>query len=109
MAARTIDRIDSKTVDTRREYAASLDAPIVVNGATVLPSQTKAFLKITDIRKAGFKRPATVSLLLIAVDVSGQRVNLETGKLDSRNGSQGKKTARDAAIGGAGVLCLGQT
>ena len=32
---RTIDAIDSKTGDTYREYAASLDEPIVVNGVVM--------------------------------------------------------------------------
>jgi hypothetical protein len=107
IAVRTIDRIDSKTADTYREYAASLDDPVVVSGVTVLPAHTKAILRVTEIERAGFKRPASLTLALIALDISGQRVNLDTGTLVSKGGSQGKKTGKAAVIGAAGGAAVG--
>ncbi len=98
---RTIDEINSKSADEYKEYAASLDAPVQVNGVTVLPAQTRAFFKATDIVKPGLKRRASLSLSLVAVMVSGQRVRVETSKLESKGGPQGTRTGKAAVIGGA--------
>ncbi len=106
---RTTDHIDSKLADVYREYAASVDEPVVVNGVVVIPPHANAFLKLTDVKKAGFKRPASLSLALIAVTIAGQRVSVQTGSLDSKSGSQGKSTAEKAAVGaaaGAGIGAL---
>jgi hypothetical protein len=106
IAVRTIDRIDSKTADKYKEYAASLDDPIVVDGATVVPANANAFLRVADARKAGITRRASLSIVLVAVRVNGHRVNVETGDVDSQSGSQAKRTATGAAVGagaGAGI------
>jgi hypothetical protein len=100
IAVRTIDLIDSKTADPHKEYAASLDAPVAVNGVTVLPTHTKAVFRVTDIKKGGLKSRASLSLSLIAVTVSGQRVGVETSSLESESGSRGKSTGKAALIGG---------
>lgn len=81
IAIRTIDWIDSKTANTYREYAATLDDAVVVNGLTVLPAKTDAFFRVTDIVPSGFRRPAALSLSLVAVTVSGVRVSVETSRL----------------------------
>jgi hypothetical protein len=106
---RTTERIDSKKADLYREYAASLDEPVVVNGVTVIPAHSNAYLRLTSIEKAGFKHPAALSLALIAVTISGQRIPVETGSLDSKAGSQGKDTLKKAGMGaaaGAGIGAL---
>jgi hypothetical protein len=97
---RTIDKIDSKTAVENQEYAASLDAPVMLAGVTVLPAQTSVFFRATDISNPKFK-PASVKLSLSAVMVSGQRIPVETIKLESTGEAQGKKTAKYALIGGA--------
>jgi hypothetical protein len=107
IAIRTIDRIQSKKADLNKDYAASLDAPVVVNGVTVLPASTTAFLKVSDVQSAGFKRNASLSLSLVGLSVSGQRVTLETGKLDSQSGSQGKRTLTATAIGAGAGAAIG--
>ena len=86
IAIRTIDRIDSKNADLKREYAANLDDPIVVNGVTVAPANTRAFLRVTDVQRAGFARRASLSISLIAVNINGQRVNVERDEVDSKSG-----------------------
>lgn len=107
IAIRTIDRIDSKTADTYREYAATLDDPVVVNGLTVLPAKTNAFFRVNDIEPPGFRRPASLSLTLVAVTVSGVRVSVETSRLASEGEAQGKNTAKAVAIGGAVGAVIG--
>jgi len=107
IAIRTIDRIDSKTADLNREYAASLDDPLVVNGVAVAPANASAFLRVTDKQRSGFTRRASLSLSLVAVNINGQKVKVETGKVDSQSGSQAKRTATGAAVGAGTGAAIG--
>ena len=106
IAVRTTNRIDSKNADRNREYAGSLDAPIVVNGVELVPANADAVLKVVDAQSSGLTHRASLSTVLVAVVIRGQRVNLETGKIDSKSGSHAKRTAAGGAIGagaGAGI------
>jgi uncharacterized protein YcfJ len=107
IAIRTVDRIDSKNADLHREYAASLDDPVVVDGVQVVAANTNAFLRVTDKQRSGFSRRASLSISLIAVTVHGQRVNVETDKVDSKSGSQAKQTAAGAGIGAGTGAAIG--
>jgi outer membrane lipoprotein SlyB len=107
IAVRTIDHIDSKNADLHREYAASLDDPVVVNGVMVVPANANAFLRVTDIQRSGFARRASLSLSLIAVTINGERVQVETGKVDSKSGSQAKRTLTGAAVGAGTGAAIG--
>jgi len=108
IAIRTVDRIDSKSADLRREYAAVLDDPIVVDGVTMAPANANAFLQVTDKKSSGFKRRASVSLSLTAVVINGQRVNVVTDSVNSQSGSQAKRTLAGTAAGaGTGAVIGG--
>jgi hypothetical protein len=107
IAIRTIDEIDSKTADEYREYAASLDAPVAIKGVTILPAQTRALFRVTDIVKPGLRRRASFSLTLVAVMISGQRNRIETSKLESEGSAQGRRTGKAALIGGATGAAFG--
>jgi len=99
ISIRTVDRIESKKADLNREYVASLDAPLVINGVTVLPPNSTAFLRVSDVQSAGFKRNASLSISLIGITNLGHRVSLETDKLDSHSGSQGNRTLAATGVG----------
>ena len=102
---RTIDAIDSKTGDTYREYAASLDEPLVVDQVTIAPAKSNAVLKIAEIKQAGkLKGSTTLSLHLIAVTINDQRVALDTSDVVSASTGKGKTTARNGAIGNRGWM-----
>jgi hypothetical protein len=73
----------------------------LLNGVTILAAHTKAFFRATDIVKPGLTKRASLSLSLVAVMVAGQRVSVETSKLESKGGSQKKRTGKAAVIGGA--------
>jgi hypothetical protein len=106
IALRTIDRIDSRKADTFKEYAASLDDPVVVNGTVVIPANANAFVKASDIHAPGVTRRASLSLTLVGVTVNGQRVEVQTGKVDSQSGSQAKRAVATTLAGaavGAGI------
>jgi hypothetical protein len=106
IAISTIDRIDSKTADKNKEYAASLDDPVIVDGVTVVPAKTNAFLRVTDVKNPKFKR-ASLSLSLVALTVNGQRVEVNTDKVDSQSGTRATRTAVGAAAGAGAGAAIG--
>jgi hypothetical protein len=106
IAVRTIERIDSKKADLSREYAGSLDDPILVDGVEVVPANANAVLKVIEVQRPGLTHRATLATALVAVTIHGQRVRVETGKVDSTAGSQAKRTLTGTAAGagaGAGI------
>jgi hypothetical protein len=107
IAARTIDRIDSKRTNKSQEYRASLEDPIVVDGVTVAPENTSAILRVTDFKNPHLSGHPTLSLALIALVINGHRINLETGSLESRAGSRSKRTAIGAGAGAGAGAAIG--
>ena len=107
IAVRTIERIDSKKADLRREYAGSLDDPIVVNGVEVVPANANAILKVVEAQGPGLTHRASLSTVLVAVIVNGQRFNVETAKVDSKAGSQAKHTLTGTAVGAGTGAAVG--
>jgi hypothetical protein len=107
IAARTIDRIDSKKADKFREYRASLDDPIVVDGVTVAPENTSAILRVTEFKNPHLSGHPMLSLALIAVVINGRRINLETDSVESRAGSRSKRTAIGAGAGAGTGAAIG--
>lgn len=104
IAVRTNQYIDSKKADLYKEYAASLDDPVVVDGVTVIPVNANAVLRVSQVQASGITRRASLSMTLIAVTVNGRRIDIKTGPIDSKSGSQAKRTATGAAVGaGAGA------
>ena len=107
IAIRTIDSITSKKADVNREYAASLDDPIVVDGVEVVPANANAFLRISDVHSGGIARHASLAISLIAVTINGRRVTIEVDKVDSSSGSKAKRTATGAVAGAAAGAAIG--
>ena len=106
IAIRTVDRIASKTASLSKEYAASLDDPVIVDGVQVAPAGANAFLRVAEAKSSGLGHRASLSITLVAVVINGERVKVETGKVDSQAGSPAKRTVAGAAIGagaGAGI------
>ena len=107
IAVRTIERIDSKKADLSREYAGSLDDPIVVDGVEVVPANANAVLKVVEAQGPGLTHRATMATALIAVMIHGQRVNVVTGRVDSTAGSQAKRTVAGTAVGAGTGAAIG--
>jgi hypothetical protein len=101
ISIRTIDRIDSKKSELGKEYPASLDDPILVDGMPVVAANTNAFVRIVE------KSRGSLSLALSAVTINGQRVAVSTDKLDSRRGSTVKRTAIGAGAGAGTGAAIG--
>ncbi|HXE62004.1 MAG TPA: hypothetical protein VN519_00600 [Bryobacteraceae bacterium] len=110
IAVRTIDPIDSQTAQSGKEYAASLDEQVEVNGVPVAHKGDNAFLRVEQVREAGrLEGRTSLTLKLVAIMINGQRVNLEAGVVTSESKSQGAKTAKRGIFGagiGAGIGAL---
>ncbi len=107
IAVRTIDRIDSKKADLSREYAGSLDDPIVVDGVEIVPANADAVLKVVEAKGPGLTHRASLATALVAVTIHGQRVNVATGNVDSTAGSQAKRTLTGTAAGAGAGAAIG--
>lgn len=107
IAVRTIEPINSQKTDLYKEYSASLDDPVVVDGVTVVPANARAVLRVSQIQSSGITRRASLSLVLVAFTVNGRRVEVKTGPVDSKSGSQAKRTAEGAGIGAASGAAVG--
>jgi hypothetical protein len=107
IAVRTIERIDSKKADLSREYAGSLDDPIVVDGVEVVPANENAVLKVVEAQGPGLTHRASLATVLVAVTIHGRRVRVETGKVDSKAGSQAKRTLAGTGAGAGAGAAIG--
>ena len=107
IAVRTIERIDSKKADLSREYAGSLDDPILVDGVEIAPANANAVLKIIEAQGPGLTHRASLATVLIAVTIHGQRVTVDTAKVDSKAGSQAKRTLTGTAVGAGTGAAIG--
>jgi hypothetical protein len=107
IAVRTIDRIDSKKADLSREYAGSLDDPIVVDGVEVVPANENAVLKVIEAQGPGLTHRATLATVLVAVTIHGRRVRVETAKVDSKAGSPAKRTLAGTGVGAGAGAAIG--
>jgi len=107
IAVRTIDRIDSKKADLYREYRGSLDDPIVVDGVEIVPANEDAVLKVVDAQGPGLTHRASLATVLVAVTIHGRRVRVESAKVDSKAGSQAKRTLAGTGVGAGTGAAIG--
>jgi len=107
IAVRTIEPIDSRKADLYKEYAATLDDPVVVDGVTLVPVNAAAILRVSHVQASGVTRRASLSISLVAITANGRRVDVKTGPVDSKSGSQAKRTATGAAVGAATGAAVG--
>jgi hypothetical protein len=108
VAIRTRDPIDSRRATPAREFAATLDSPLVVNGVAVAPQGANATLRIVGAGQGGKqKRNASLSLRLTAITVNGQSVAVETGDVASATSSTVGRTAT-AGDGAATLVFRGR-
>lgn len=109
VAIRTIDPITSEGAVSSLEYRATIDDSIVASGATLVGVGTPAFLRVVRLQEAGQLRGrAGVTLRLVALEVDGRRIDLESGDASILSSSQGASAARRGVAGGiAGALIGG--
>ncbi len=98
-AVRTIDAIDSEKNNVGDVFSGTMETPITVDGAVVVPKGADVQGRVVAA-KAGGKftgRPA-ISLVLTKLSMGGRTYDLSTGEFSSSGKSRGKETA--VAVGG---------
>ena len=103
LRVRTIDNIDVDASKAGAKYRASLDDPIMVGGAVVIPRGADAMLQAVKVQQSGkMKGSDLIQLKIISVSVRGATYPVVTSVVESKGKSEGKATARKTA-GGAGL------
>jgi hypothetical protein len=104
---RMIDAISTETDHVGQTFKASVDAPVVVNGETVIPRRADAFVKITDAKASGqITGKPELKVQLDSIVVDGERYTIDSNVFLREGVSQTKQTAKSAGIGaliGAGI------
>ena len=106
LRVRTIDNIDVDASKAGAKYRASLDDPIMVGGAVVIPKGANATLQAVKVQQSGkMKGSDLIQLKVISVSVRGATYPVVSSVAESKGKSEGKATARKTA-GGAGLGAL---
>jgi hypothetical protein len=105
----TIDQtVSSKTNNNGDPFAASLAAPISVDGVTVLPTGTRAKGTVVQADSAGrVKGGAVLALTLDSITVNGQPYSIQTSEFEETIKGRGKRTAIGAGGGAAFGAIIG--
>ena len=99
---RTIDSIDSKTSEVGQTFSASIDSDVVLDDEVVVAKGTDARLKLTRLSTAGkIRGKSELTLQLDRIVIGKKSYAVVSDVIEREGSSQGKKTARDVAIGGA--------
>ncbi len=103
VAVRLIDGIDSEINHAGEIFAASLDAPIVVEGEVIVPAGTNVWVKLVDARAAGrMAGRSELRLELTRMEFQGKSYSLVSNTWEQRGASRGKRTA--ATVGGGAAI-----
>lgn len=99
---RMIDGVDSERNTVGQTFAASLDEPVLIDGATVIPRGADAVVKLVDEKQSGKLTGRTsLTLDLMSVKVNGRMVDINTQTVSQESSSRGARTAKTAGGGAA--------
>ena len=102
-SVRMIDSIDSTQSQPGAEFAASLEAPVVVGDRVVIPHQSNARVRLVQATSAGrMSGQSELKVELISVTVGDQTYPLQTGYYEEVAASRSRRTAE--TVGGGAVL-----
>jgi len=103
VTVRMIDSIDSDRTNEGRTYRASLDEPIVVNGAVIADRGSDAAVKVVRVQQSGkISGNEEVQLVLAGLNMNGRMVPVNTGAATVAEKSKGSQSAK--VIGGTAVV-----
>jgi len=102
-SVRMIDSIDSAQSQPGAEFAASLEAPVVVGDRVVIPRHSNARVRLVQATSAGrMSGQSELKVELVGVTVGDQIYPLQTGYYEEVGASRSKRTAE--TVGGGAVL-----
>jgi hypothetical protein len=103
LVVRMIDSVDSERNSVGQTFAASLDEPVLIDGAAVVPRGADVVVKLVDEKESGkLTGRASLMLDLVSVKVQGRVININTRSVTEESSSRGARTAKVA--GGTAAL-----
>jgi hypothetical protein len=102
-SVRLIDSIDSTRNHAGDEFAATVEAPVVVGDRVVIAHDADARVRLVQATSAGhMSGRSELKVELVSVTAGGQTYQLETGYYEQVGASRGTRTAE--TVGGGAVL-----
>jgi len=103
LTVRLVDPVDSRTHEIGHLFRATVDEPVVIEGATVLPRGTEVRTKLVEVNQPGrFSGKAQVTLVLASIEKDGRSTDATSSELPV-TGKSRMKTA-GAFVGGSAAL-----
>jgi hypothetical protein len=103
VTVRMIDGIDSSQNRPGEEFAASVDAPVVVGDHIVIRKGADARVRLVQAKSAGrMTGRSELEVELVGLAIAGQTFAVESGSVEKAGASRGKRTA--ATVGGGAAL-----
>jgi len=97
------EAIEVDAAKTGQTFKALLDDPVMIAGKVVLPRGAAFVLQAAKVEQAGkMKGSDNIVLKANSFTLGGRKYNIVTTQVESKSGSEGKKTGRKIA-GGAGL------
>ena len=108
LPVRLVDTIDSATAQTGDAFHATLDSPIAIDGAVVVPAHYEVEGHVVAAQASGkFQGRALLDLQLDKIKVGERWYNIETDHFKQQTGSRGKNTAEKVGAGAVAGAILG--
>jgi BON domain len=103
-----IDSVNSKQNQVGQTFAASLDAPIVVDETVVVPKGADVAVALTRAKASGkMKGSSELELQLTGIRAHGKSYPLASSSYQAVGDSRGKQTAKRVGIGAAVGTAIG--
>jgi hypothetical protein len=108
LSVRLNDPLDSEKNQVGDSFHATLSAPIVIGGETVIPNGADVVGRVAAVQSAGrFAGSSLLTLELISLSVNGKTYNVQTNQWSRQGKGEGKNTATKVGIGTAAGAILG--
>ena len=102
------ESVGSKTSSPGQNFAATVNAPVEVDGRTAIPKGARATGIVKDAKAAGrFKGGARLELTLASIEVNGTTYNVQTTAPNETSTGKGKRTAAMVGGGAGGGALIG--
>jgi hypothetical protein len=103
LSVRMIDGIDSTQNRAGDEFAATLEAPVVIGDRAIIPRSSNARVRLVQATSAGhMSGRSELKVELVSVTTGGQTYQLQTSYHEQAGASRGTRTAE--TVGGGAVL-----
>ena len=102
LTVRLVDAIDSEKNQTGDTFHATLNVPLTVDGAEIVPAGADVTGHLVEVKSAGkFAGQSSVVAQLDSITAGGKTYNIQTDQYKKQGSSRGKNTAEKVGGGAA--------